>query len=80
MFGISAENVEVQRKFVDQLPASYPFLTLRGQVPDLYRNIVSYPAIFLIDRQGRLQPAPGPTQPFEKLAAAVDSLLNTNAR
>ncbi len=79
VFGISAENVEVQRKFVEQVSASYPFLTLSGQVPDLYRSIVSYPAVFLIDREGRLQPAPGPAQPFEKVAAAVDSLLNDTA-
>jgi len=33
--------------------------------------------MFLIDRQGRLQPAPGPDQPFAKVEAAVDNLLNS---
>jgi thiol-disulfide isomerase/thioredoxin len=57
VFGLSDEDVNVQRKYVDQVP-------------------VSYPAIFLIDRRGRLQRAPGPDQPFEKLEAAVAALLN----
>jgi peroxiredoxin len=76
VFGLSDETVEVQRKFVEQVPVSYPLLTLRGEVPNLYRDIARYPAIFLIDRQGRLQPAPGPDQPFEKVEAAVEVLLN----
>ncbi|MGH9503057.1 MAG: TlpA family protein disulfide reductase [Terriglobales bacterium] len=75
VFGLSDEDTGVQRKFVEQVPVSYPLLTLSGQVPDLYRDIARYPAIFLIDRQGRLQPAPGPDQPFEKVEAAVDALL-----
>jgi len=78
-FGLSDEGVNVQRKFWEQVPVSYPLLTLKGEVPSLYRNIACYPAIFLIDRQGRLQPAPGPDQPFEKLEAAVDALLKTSA-
>jgi len=41
-----------------------------------FREVVRYPAFFLIDRKGQLQPAPGPDQPFEKAAAAVDALLN----
>ena len=41
----------------------------------LYRQIAQYPAAFLIDRQGRLQPAPAPRQPFEQTALAVESLL-----
>ncbi len=80
VFGISDESIDTQRKFLRQIPVSYPLLTLTGQVPDLYRDIARYPAIFLIDRQGRLQPAPGPDQPFEKVAAAVDSLLDTSPR
>lgn len=75
VFGLSGESVDMQRKFWEQVPVSYPLLTLRGKVPSLYRDIARYPAIFLIDRQGRLQPAPGPEQPFEKLEAAVDALL-----
>jgi peroxiredoxin len=76
VFGISDESVDLQRKFAERVPVTYPLLTLQGDVPHLYRDIARYPAIFLIDRQGRLQPAPGPDQPFEKLEATVDVLLN----
>jgi thiol-disulfide isomerase/thioredoxin len=79
VFGLSDEGVDVQRKFVEQIPVSYPLLTFSGEVPNLYRDIARYPAIFLIDRQGRLQPAPGPDQPFEKLEVAVDALLNSGS-
>lgn len=75
VFGLSDESIPVQRKFLEQVLVSYPLLTLSGEVPNLYRDIARYPAIFLIDRKGQLQPAPGPDQPFEKLEAAVDELL-----
>jgi thiol-disulfide isomerase/thioredoxin len=75
VFGLSDEDIDVQRKFVEQIPVSYPLLTIKGEVPNLYRDIARYPAIFLIDRRGQLQPAPGPDQPFEKVEAAVDALL-----
>jgi thiol-disulfide isomerase/thioredoxin len=79
VFGLSDESVDVQRRYWEQVPVSYPLLTLRGKVPGLYRDIARYPAIFLVDRQGRLQPAPGPEQPFEKLEGAVDALLNSGS-
>jgi peroxiredoxin len=79
VFGLSDEDADLQRKFVKEVPVSYPLLTLRGEVPNLYRDIARYPAIFLIDRRGRLQPAPSPEQPFEKVEAAVDALLNSGA-
>ena len=79
VFGLSDEGVDQQRKFVEQVPVSYPLLTLTGEVPSLYRDIARYPAIFLIDRQGRLQPAPGPEQPFEKVEAAVEALLKSGS-
>lgn len=79
VFGLSDEDVGVQKKYVQQVPVSYPLLTLNGKVPSLYRDIARYPAIFLIDRSGRLQPAPGPDQPFEKVEAAVDALLNSGS-
>lgn len=79
VFGLSDESVNLQRKFVEQVPVSYPLLTASGEVPSLYRDIARYPAIFLIDRQGRLQPAPGPEQPFEKVEAAVEALLNSGS-
>jgi thiol-disulfide isomerase/thioredoxin len=76
VFGLSDESVDVQRKYLEQVAISYPLLTLHGEVPNIYREIARYPAIFLIDRRGLLQPAPGPDQPFEKVEAAVDVLLN----
>jgi thiol-disulfide isomerase/thioredoxin len=79
VFGLSDEAVDLQRKFVQEVPVSYPLLTLSGQVPNIYRDIARYPAIFLIDRRGRLQPAPGPDQPFEKVEAAVNALLNSGS-
>lgn len=79
VFGLSNEDVKVQRKYLDQVPVTYPLLTVTTGVPGLYREVVRYPALFLIDRKGRLQPAPGPDQPFEKVAAAVDALLNSSS-
>jgi len=74
--GISDEDIGTQRKFLEEIPVTYPLLTLSGNMPALYRDIARYPAIFLIDRNGRLQPAPPPGQPFEKLEIAVDILLH----
>jgi len=79
VFGISDEDVATQQNFLKQVPVTYPLLTLSGQVPSLYRDIARYPAVFLIDRQGRLQPAPLPGQPFEKTTAAVDALLSAGS-
>lgn len=79
VFGISDESIATQQKFLSQIPVSYPLLTLSGNVPNIYRDIARYPAIFLIDRQGRLQPAPGPDQPFENLQSAVDTLLKSSS-
>jgi thiol-disulfide isomerase/thioredoxin len=78
VFGLSDEDVDVQRKYLEQVPVTYPLLTVSAGVPSLYREIVRYPALFLIDRQGRLQPAPGPDQPFEKTEVAVGVLLNSS--
>jgi thiol-disulfide isomerase/thioredoxin len=76
VFGFSPEDEALQKSFIQQvLQVSYPLLTANGDVPAIYRNIVRYPATFLIDRKGQLRPAPGPEEPFEKLEAAVDALL-----
>jgi thiol-disulfide isomerase/thioredoxin len=76
VFGFSTEDVNLQRSFVEEVvPVRYPLLTTNGVVPSIYRDIERYPAIFLIDRKGMLQPAPGPDEPFDKLRAAVDALL-----
>lgn len=77
VFGLSDENAAKQKDFLKETPVSYPLLTVRGNIPDLYRDIARYPAIFLIDRNGQLQPAPGPDRPFESLQSAVDQLLAT---
>jgi thiol-disulfide isomerase/thioredoxin len=79
VFGISSEDADLQRQFRQIVPVSYPLLTVSGEVPNLYRDIAKYPATFLIDRQGRLQPAPGSDRPFAELQAAVDRLLNTSS-
>lgn len=79
VFGLSDEDPALQRKFAQEVQVTYPLLTLQGQVPNLYRDIARYPAIFLIDRQGRLQPAPGPDESFDKLEAAVDKLLDSGS-
>jgi peroxiredoxin len=77
VFGLSTEGVDVQRTFVaERLSVTYPLLTTNGAVPDMYRATARYPANFLIDREGRLQPAPSTEQPFEKLEAAVNALLH----
>ena len=80
VFGLSDEDVNTQRKFVQQVPVSYPLLTIQGTIPSLYRDIARYPAVFLIDRHGRLQPAPGQDQPFEQLEAAAAALLEGDSR
>lgn len=76
VFGLSDEDTALQRKFLKEIPVSYPLLTIQGEVPRFYRDIARYPAMFLIDRRGQLQPAPSPDQPFEKVEAAVDALLS----
>ena len=75
VFGLSTEGADVQRTVAERLSVTYPLLTTEGAVPDIYRTTARYPANFLIDREGRLQPAPSTEQPFEKLEAAVDALL-----
>ena len=77
VFGLSDEEVAMQRKFLERIAVTYPLLTTKGQIPSLYRDIARYPAIFLIDRSGKLQLAPSPDQPFEKVEAAVDVLLKS---
>ena len=75
VLGMSDENIETQKRFQDEVKVSYPLLTWKGNVPHFYRDIARYPALFLIDRQGKVQPAPDPEQPFEKIAVSVDALL-----
>lgn len=79
IYGISDEDVATQQKFLQQVPVSYPLLTLHGNVPNIYRDIARYPALFLIDRQGNLQPAPASALSFEQIQSAVDTLLNSGS-
>jgi thiol-disulfide isomerase/thioredoxin len=76
LYGLSDEDVNLQRKFLQRVPFTYPLLTLNGTIPSLYRDVARYPAIFLIDRNGKLQPAPSPSQPFDEIEAAVTALLH----
>lgn len=75
VFGLSTEDVPTQKKFAEEIVVSYPLLTTQGEVPGIYTETARYPANFLIDRSGNLQPAPSVDQPFENLVAAVDALL-----
>lgn len=74
--GISNESVETQRAFLTQVPVTYPLLTVTPGVPAFYRDIAKYPAIFLIDRHGRLQGAPNQSEGFGQVEKAVGALLN----
>jgi len=75
VLGMSDESSEVQKRFLKEVPVSYPLLALKPDVPSLYRDIARYPEIFLIDREGRLQPAPHGGQTLERIEADVDALL-----
>ena len=79
VFGLSTEDSALQQKFVkEQVAVSYSLLTMNGNVSALYHEIQRWPALFLIDRRGRLQPVPQAGEPFEKVVAAVDALLDTH--
>jgi peroxiredoxin len=78
IFGISAEDLATQQKFADEITVSYPLLTIEGEVPEIYSQSARYPANFLIDRNGRLRPAPSADGPFENLEAAVAELLQAS--
>lgn len=76
VLGMSDESIAAQKRFLEKVKVSYPLVILTGGAPHFYRDIARYPALFLIDRRGRLRPAPDPGQSFERLAASVDALLN----
>ena len=76
VLGMSDETIAKQQAFVKQVPVTYPLLTITAGVPALYREIAKYPAIFLIDREGNLQPSPNQSQGFGGVEEAVDSLVN----
>jgi len=76
VLGMSDETIAKQQAFVRQVPVTYPLLTITPGVPPFYREIARYPAIFLIDREGRLHPSPNESQGFGNVEEAVDSLLS----
>ena len=75
VFGLSDEDAETQEKFLAKVPVSYPLLTMTEGVPNFYRDVARYPALFLVDRDGQLQPLPGAAASFTNVEAAVDKLL-----
>jgi hypothetical protein len=74
--GFSNETSAKQKAFVSQVPVTYPLVTITPGVPAFYREIAKYPAIFLIDRDGKLHPSPNESQGFGNVEKAVDSLLD----
>ena len=36
VLGLSIEEPDLQRQFVEDLPVSYPLLTNEGQIPDIF--------------------------------------------
>jgi peroxiredoxin len=75
VFGLSAEDAETQEKFLAKVPVSYPLLTMTEGVPDFYRDVARYPALFLVDRDGQLQPLSESGESFTSIEAVVDKLL-----
>jgi peroxiredoxin len=75
VLGLSVEEPDLQREFAEDLPVSYPLLTNEGQIPDIFATTARYPSNFLIDREGRLRPAPSTDEPFENLVRLVNELL-----
>lgn len=76
VLGISDETVEAQQAFLKHIPVTYPLLTVTPGVPAFYREIARYPAIFLIDREGKLQPAPDQSRGFDAVEEASETLLS----
>jgi thiol-disulfide isomerase/thioredoxin len=64
VFGLSDEDIDVQRKFVGQVSVSYPLLTLRGGSPPLLSRHYGLPGYFP-DRP------PGTTAACAKFGPAV---------
>jgi peroxiredoxin len=78
VFGLSTEELDVQRRFVENVVrVTYPLLTVNGDVPSLYTDIQRWPALFLIDRQGQLQPVAQGGAHFGEVEATVEKLLKT---
>lgn len=75
VLGLSDQEVAAQRRFLQKTPVTYPLLTMGNGVPGFYRDIVKFPATFLIDREGRLRAIPSTDGSFEGIKNSVDELL-----
>jgi peroxiredoxin len=80
VFGLSDEQSATQKKYLSKVPISYPMLTMGSGVPGFYRDIARFPASFLIDRDGRLQPIPTTEDPLLGIKREVDRLLAQSRR
>lgn len=80
VFGLSDEQSAKQKRYLSKVSLSYPMLTMGSGVPEFYRDIVRFPASFLIDREGRLQPIPATEDPFVGIKSEVDQLLEQSSR
>ena len=74
VYGLSNEDAGTQKRFLLKVPVTYPMLTMSSGVPGFYRDIARYPATFVVDRAGRLQPVPS-SEDFAALRDEVDRLL-----
>jgi hypothetical protein len=79
VLGMSDESIPSQRKFLTEVKVTCPLLMLTQDVPSLYRDIARYPETFLVDREGRLQPAPDLGQRSRSLKQNVDPLLDRDS-
>lgn len=56
VFGLSNESEETIREFVADKPVDYPLVSMRTHpLPSPYRDVVSVPVTFVIDRNGIIQ-------------------------
>jgi thiol-disulfide isomerase/thioredoxin len=80
VFGLSDEGAATQQRFLAKVPVSYPMLTMSSGVPDFYRDVARYPATYLMDRDGRLQPVSATEDSFAGIEDKVELLLMQNGQ
>ncbi|WP_109485609.1 TlpA disulfide reductase family protein [Occallatibacter savannae] len=56
VFGLSDQEIGIQKKFLQKTSVTYPMLTMSDGVPGFYRDVARFKASFLIDRNGMLHP------------------------
>ena len=79
ILGLSDQEIAAQKRFLQKTPVTYPMLTMSSGVPGFYRDVAKFPASFLIDRDGRLQPLPQDGD-IAAIKNQVDRLLSSGAR